>query len=342
MERFYPARPSVTSFSSVTYTRPAFRSSFFSTVRTDRTGSVNFCPSAVGFLSSPTANGELQTAHPEPSRIAPLLGVGAVGAVFLELVVEGLQADTEQFGGASLVVSRSTEGLQNEFALHGVHGGADGKLNGGKIAGPLRRDFAEFRWKARAGDEVLVAHNGGALKSVAQFADVSRPGVAHENVEHFRADAADVLAVLGINVAQDMLDEKGDVFFVFAERGQVNVKNVQAEVKVLAQLAVADGLLGIFVGGGDDAHVDGRFGFAAEAADFAVFENAQKLRLRGRRHFANFIEEKRAAVGQLEAADAALGGSGKGAALVAEDFAFHEGFGNGRAVDGHEGAAGSR
>ena len=27
---------------------------------------------------------------------------------------------------------------------------------------------------------------------------------------------------------------------------------------------------------------------------------------------------------------------------MAEDFAFHEGFGNGRAVDGHKGAAGAR
>jgi hypothetical protein len=184
-----------------------------------------------------------------------------------------------------------------------------------------------------------LSHIIGALERVAQFADISRPRVAHENVEHFRADAADVLAVLGVDVAQDVLDEKGNVLFVFAKRRQVNVKDVQAEVKVLAQLAAADGLLRIFVGGGYDAHVDGSFRFASEAADFAVFENAQELRLRGGGHFADFIEQESAAVGQLEAADAALGGAGEGAALVAKDFAFHEGFGDCRAVDGYEGAA---
>ena len=65
---------------------------------------------------------------------AILLGVGAVGAVFLELVVEGFQADAEKFGGARFVVSRGAERLENEFALHGVHHGANKKLNGRQIA----------------------------------------------------------------------------------------------------------------------------------------------------------------------------------------------------------------
>src|SRR5437879_935065 len=56
-----------------------------------------------------------------------LLGVGAVGAVFLELVVERFQADAEKFGGARLIVSRGAEGLQDEFPFHGIHGGAHGK-----------------------------------------------------------------------------------------------------------------------------------------------------------------------------------------------------------------------
>src|SRR5579859_1846949 len=271
-----------------------------------------------------------------------LLRFGAVRAVFLEFVVEGLQADAEEFCGARFVVARGAERLQDEFALHSVHGGANGKLDGREIARPFRGNLTEFRREAGAGDEVFVTHNGGAFEGVAQFADIAGPGVAHEDVQHLVADAADVLAVLGVDVAQDVLDKKRNIVFVLTERRQVNVKDVQAEVEVLAQLAVADGLLGIFIGRGDDANVDGSFGFAAEAADFAVFENTQEFGLRGRRHFADFVEQERAAVGQFKAADAALGRAGESTALVAEDFAFHQGFGNRRAVDGDERAAGAR
>src|SRR5262249_23098109 len=116
---------------------------------------------------------------------AILLGVGTVGTVFLKLVMEGFQADAEKFGGAHFVVSRDAERLENEFALHDIHRGADRKLDGRQIAWPLCGYFAEFGREASAGDEVLVAHDGGALEGITQFADVAGPGVAHENVHHF-------------------------------------------------------------------------------------------------------------------------------------------------------------
>ncbi len=54
--------------------------------------------------------------------------------------------------------------------------------------------------------------------------------------------------MLGIHVAQDMLDENGNIFLVLAQRGQVNVKHVQSKVEILPQLAAANGRLGFFVG----------------------------------------------------------------------------------------------
>ncbi len=82
--------------------------------------------------------------------------------------------------------------------------------------------------------------------------------------------------------------------------------------------------------------------FAAQAAHFVILQHAQQLGLRRRGHLADFVEQQRAAVGQLEAADAAFGGAGERAALVAENFALHQRFGNGGAVDGHEGTVGAR
>ena len=217
-----------------------------------------------------------------------------------------------------------------------------GNLMRGEIARAFGLRLAEFVGQATARDQVFFAHDRGALEHVAQLANVARPGVAAEDVEHFGADAADVVAVLGVDVAKDVFDEQRNVVFVIAQRRQVNVEDVEAEEEILAQLAGADGFLGIFVGRGEDANVDRRFAFAAEAANFAIFENAQELGLRGSGHFADFVEEERAAVGELEAADAAFGRAGEGAAFVAEDFAFHQRFGNCGAVDGDEGTGGAR
>ena len=122
----------------------------------------------------------------------------------------------------------------------------------------------------------------------------------------------------------------------------MNVKHVQAEIKILAQLAVGHGLLGFFVGRGEHAHVHRRFHFAAQAPHFVVLQHAQQFGLRRRGHFADFVEQQRAAVGQLEAADAPLGRAGEGAALMAENFALHQRFGNRRAIDGDEGTVGAR
>jgi hypothetical protein len=69
----------------------------------------------------------------------------------------------------------------------------------------------------------------------------------------------------------------------------MNVEHVQPEEKVLAQVTVSDGLVGVLVRGGNHADVDGSFDFAAKAANFAVFEHAKQLSLRWRWHFADFV-----------------------------------------------------
>ena len=78
---------------------------------------------------------------------------------------------------------------------------------------------------------------------------------------------------------------------MLSQRRQMNVKHVQPEVEIAAQLAVSHRLLGVFVRGGENAHIHGRFHFAAEAPHFVIFQNAQKLRLRGRGHFADFVKQ---------------------------------------------------
>src|SRR5262249_2837754 len=56
----------------------------------------------------------------------------------------------------------------------------------------------------------------------------------------------------------------------------------------------------------------------------------------------DLVQEERARVGQLEAAFAFGYRAGEGAALVAEEFRFHQRLGDGRTVDRHEGARDAR
>ena len=110
-------------------------------------------------------------------------------------------------------------------------------------------------------------------------------------------------------------------------------KDVEAIEQVLAERPVADRLLEVAVGGGDDADVDLDRLRAAEALDDAFLEDAQQLDLHLARQVADLVEKERRLVGGFEAADLARQRAGVGAALAAEQLAFDERGGDRRAVD---------
>src|SRR5207237_8813943 len=77
-------------------------------------------------------------------------------------------------------------------------------------------------------------------------------------------------------------------------------------------------------------------------AEFPSLQNLQQLDLRRRRRLADLVEEQRAAVGELEAALAPIGGAGERAFFVAENFALEQRLRNRRTVDGDEREGGAR
>ncbi|PMQ18471.1 hypothetical protein JaAD80_00005 [Janthinobacterium sp. AD80] len=129
----------------------------------------------------------------------------------------------------------------------------------------------------------------------------------------------------------------------FAQRRQVQAQHGQAVEQVGAEAPFADALFQVAVRGADDAHIDGDGPCAAHAHHFALFQHAQQPRLQGQRHFADFIEEQGAMVGRLEQARmAAPARAREGAIFVAEQFRLQQGFGDGAAIDGQEGAVGAQ
>src|SRR5258708_15667816 len=123
---------------------------------------------------------------------------------------------------------------------------------------------------------------------------------------------------------------------MLAQGRHVNVENVKAIIKITAYFTAGDGVLGDFVGRGEDAHVYWRFDFAAEAAQLVIFQDSKQFGLRSHWHFPNLIEQNRSALGELKAAGASLESAGEGALFMTEDLDFDQGLWNSGAIDGYE------
>jgi hypothetical protein len=140
----------------------------------------------------------------------------------------------------------------------------------------------------------------------------------------------------------EVLGEEGDVFLAFPERRHDDRVDVEPVIQIAAELPFFNGFDEVLVGRGDDAHVDLLRGVGADGLNGLLLDAAQDLRLERQRHVPDFVEEQRAAVGLCEAPLAVAGGARERASGVAEQLAFEELFGDGGAVDGHEGGFGPR
>lgn len=186
-------------------------------------------------------------------------------------------------------------------------------------------------------EEGEVGKDGGTFDGIFEFADIAGPGMGAEGVEGALGDAAGLTGAGVDFVAEEMGDEHGDVVLAFAEGWHGDGDDVEAVEKVFAEATVADELLEVFVGGGEDADVDVDGEVVADAADFLFLEDAQEATLELGGHGTDFVEEEGAAVSVVEEAVLVGDSAGEGALTMAEEFGFEEVFGEGGAIDGDEG-----
>ena len=133
--------------------------------------------------------------------------------------------------------------------------------------------------------------------------------------------------------ADEVLGEARDVFAPLAQRRILDREDAEPIKQILAEAAGDDLVFQVAIGRGDDAHIDLARARVADALDFLLLQNAQQLGLHRERHFADLIEEKRAAIGQLEAAGLVAERAGERAFHVAEEFALEERLGHRGAID---------
>ncbi len=133
-----------------------------------------------------------------------------------------------------------------------------------------------------------------------------------------------------------MLREQRDVFRTLAQRRQRDIDPFDAEIEILAKLALLDQFAEAVVSRTDDADIHRDRLVGADGDHHAVFEDAQQLGLHRQRHVADLVEKQRAFVGDFEQPLALGVGAGEGALDVSEQFAFEERLRQSGAVDGPE------
>ena len=151
---------------------------------------------------------------------------------------------------------------------------------------------------APSGDDASLDH-------VLELADVARPRILGEHLHRFgRHRVHDVAVVLG-ETCEEIANELGNVFAALAQRRHGQVNDVQAVEEILAERALAHHVAQVAVRRGDDADVDAPARvIGPDLLQLAGLHESQQQALHPHRHLADFVEENRPLVGELELARA--------------------------------------
>src|SRR5581483_11077732 len=192
----------------------------------------------------------------------------------------------------------------------------------------LVRAREDDRLARRALELELVARRSDdrALEDVRELAHVAGPATLEERGEDERRDARRAAAEAGGDRRHEVRHEHGHVLGALAEGRDLDREDVESVEEVGAEAALLDHALERAVRRGDDAHVDGDFALATDALELALLEDAEELDLRGARQLADLVEQERAAVGALEAAEVARRRARESSLLVPEELALEEAF----------------
>src|SRR5262245_22765037 len=160
--------------------------------------------------------------------------------------------------------------------------------------------------------------------------------MAREYFEYLRRDDPSRSLMAFAQFLDHKVDEQRNIFAPLAQRWELDMNDVQAVEQVFTEDAISHGFVRVFVGCRQNPDIDrGLFG-AAQPPHFAVFQHPEQLGLEHDRHLSDFIEKESACIGQFEASFATGDRAGECPAFLAEEFGFHERFGNRRAVNRDE------
>src|SRR5260370_10118586 len=184
-------------------------------------------------------------------------------------------------------------------------------------------------WRAIQKDSVKLQYrplgqNPRSLDNVLQYANVTGPGVRVHAVHAAGAKALDGFAEPAAKTVQEESDEETDVRHALTERRDLDGDDIETIQQIKSKSSVANRLIKISIRGGDHADADPDRSAAADWLELLLLEHAEQLYLGVERELANLVEKNRAAMGELEPADALLDRPSKRAFDVSEQLALDE------------------
>src|SRR6202041_3347634 len=118
----------------------------------------------------------------------------------------------------------------------------------------------ERRWFKDA----ITGEDDATLDVVLEFANISRPVMAHQGAHDFPGNRFDRFVHRGGKLSNEMFHEVWNIGFPFAYWRQVNRENIQPVIQVFTEFTILSHSLQIVVGRSDDANIDSRRTRAAD------------------------------------------------------------------------------
>ena len=175
---------------------------------------------------------------------------------------------------------------------------------------------------------VAAGKNHQPLDHVFQFADVAGPGVVDQHIEGFPGKGRLFQAERPCETIQEIIDQQRDVFASLAQRGQLQGHDVQPVIKILAKVAIGDGILQVAIRGAEHADIHLNGFVAAQSLEGLLLQESQDLGLDQQGNIADLIEKDLPPSACWNFPMRCVGGAGKSPGLVSKKFAFQESLGN--------------
>jgi hypothetical protein len=132
---------------------------------------------------------------------------------------------------------------------------------------------------------------------------------------------------------KEVIDQRAEVLAALLQRGKLDGFGAESGQEISAHSAPPPFVIGLCQGG-DYPDLDASALHAPERQELAILYEAEQLRLRGRRHVANLVQEQGAALGLFDEAQFAVRRLRVSATRVSKQLALDELGRQGRTVEG--------
>ena len=155
-------------------------------------------------------------------------------------------------------------------------------------------------------DQVFVAQGASALDRVLQFAHIAGVIVVAKNVDRLRDRSSSARPPAALRLLlQKVIHQQRNVFEPLAQRRDLDRDDREPVIKILAERCrPSSSPWRTSLVAPTTRTLTGDALVVADAADFALLQDAQQFRLQRRRHRVHFIEKNRAEVRLLRTARA--------------------------------------